>query len=99
MTVQIIEEEINLKPHNPFFKLVEKTVHLNGKYIDLVYAISNTGEHEKLEAYYRKTSNKAEHFYRSYSWLHYNIPIIFLNEYEHLKSHINQVPNGHKLYL
>lgn len=99
MTTAPIQSPVNLKPLNPYFKLIEKTIYRNGKYIDLVYGISNTGNHEGLDAYYRKTSNKAEHFYRSYRWLDYQIPIIFLEEYEHLKLLIKEVPNGHKLVI
>jgi hypothetical protein len=89
-----------LVKHNPDFKLIEKMVYDgNGKYINLVYGISNEGNNEGLEAYYYRSNNKAEHFYRSYRWVTNDIPTKYKENFETLKSHIEEVPEGHMLTL
>lgn len=88
-----------LKRHNPNYKLVEGMIYDNGKYVNLVYGISNDGDGEGLEAYYYKSNNKTSHFYRSYRWDNDNIPQKFKNYYDKLKSYVDEVPNGHKLTI
>lgn len=86
-----------LKKHNLNYKLVETEFTENGKTVSLVYAISNEGKDEGLEAYYHKLGET--HHYRSNRWKTEKIPLKYVDWFERLKKHANIVPNGHKLTL
>lgn len=83
--------------HNPDYKLIETTV-FNGKiFIDLVWGISNDGQNEGLEAYYKR--KKDGHFHKSYRWLADEVPPKYKGYYESLSSRRNLVKDGHKLTI
>lgn len=90
---------MNIESHNPYCRLVGQLVFLDGKYIELVYGIENDGTNEGLEAYFYNVDDYSEGHYRSYRWLDDRIPKKYINQYEKLKSHVNEVPEGHKLTL
>lgn len=89
-----------LSEHNPHFKLIGKTVKLDGgKHVQLVYCISNEGLEEGLEAYYYEDDKKIKGHYKSYRWFDNEIPKKYQEIYEELRNHISEVPDGHKLDL
>lgn len=90
---------MELTKHNPDFRLIETMVYFDGKYVNLVYCVSNNGENEGLEAYYHKTKDYAEHFYRSYRWETNKIPPKYIKYFNRLKQFISKVPNGQKLRI
>lgn len=85
------------EPHNPNYKLVETTVYLDGKFIDIVYGETNSGNNQGLELYFKKEING--HFYNSRRYLEEVVPKKYLNYYEYLKQFVidGEVKEGHKL--
>lgn len=83
--------------HNPDYKLVQTTVYLNDRFVDLVYGETNNGENAGLEVYYKK--ERDGHFYRSYRYEQDFIPKKYINYYEFLRQFVwdNEVLDGHKL--
>jgi hypothetical protein len=93
MNIEIIE---NTK-HNPDYKLVSIDFREQDKFIEVVYGISNKGDNEGLEAYYKKGKN--EHHYKSYRWLSNAMPKKWENTFEFLRQFRNEVENGHKIRI
>lgn len=89
---------MKLEKHNPNCKLVGCKYDDGSKLIHLVYAVSNEGENEGLEAYYFKGEMHEGH-YRSYRWEAEDIPEKYKDFFFSLKENVSNVPDGYKLEL
>jgi hypothetical protein len=90
-------KEIINKPHNPQYKLIETTVFDGYKFLTLVWGISNTGDNEGLEIYFKK--EKDGHFYSSRRYLVNEIPNKYKRYYESLSSRRSLVNDGCKIII
>lgn len=81
---------MEITTHNQDCRLIETMINFEGKYVNLVYCVSNEGEREALEAYYHKTKDYAEHFYRSYRWETGKIPPKYIKYFNRLKKNSSE---------
>jgi len=93
-----METPIN-NTHNPSYKLVQTTIFLNDKFIDLVYGETNEGFNEGLEVYFKKS--KDDNHYKSFRYKDGFIPKKYYSYYEFLRQFVwdNEVLNGCKIIV
>ena len=85
------------QPHNPDYKLIETNIFNGTSFLDLVYGISNEGENEGLEVYYKKENEG--HFHKSRHWLTNDVPNMYKKYFDALKELRHKVENGNKAVI
>lgn len=86
---------IKHEKHNPDYRLIGTTIFDGSKFIEFVYCISNKGDNEGMELYFK--NSKDGHFYTSRRYLFDEIPKKYQYYFECLSSRRALVNEGHKL--
>lgn len=94
---------MEISKHNPYCRLIGKTIGQGNVFVELIYGETNEGADRGLEVYYYDPSKQKSmpgytHFHYSRRWQWDKIPSKYQDEALKLSQMVHECPAGHKLY-